>query len=214
MPESLAHRIAIAGHAILWSLFLLMSTAAWAQGVAGSSVDIAVNAGTSNISGNDTGYHPEYGTSLGYNFTPHLGIFAEYNYLSLGSYQVAASSSYANFSLSGNYQWVGGSARYTPFHAARIVPYIAGGGGYARAAAAASIIGQNASASATNGSNGEYVSAGGGISVFAGRNWGIRPEVRWDRQFYGNVNNSTLTVTDVRGTLSLFYQWHRPYRYY
>ena len=213
MPELVTSRISPAGHAMLWSLLLLFCAAAMAQGVAARSVDVALNAGTSNLSGNDNGYHPEYGASLGYNFTAHLGAFAEYNYLSLGDYQVGPSSQYANFTTSGNYQWAGGSVRYTPFHPSQIVPYIVGGGGYAREAAAASIVGQNASANDVNGSNGEYVSGGVGITIFAGRNWGVRPEVRWDRQFYGN-NNTTFTITDVRGTLSLFYQWPRPYRYY
>ncbi|HEY0308782.1 MAG TPA: outer membrane beta-barrel protein [Acidobacteriaceae bacterium] len=216
MPEPFTSRISPFGHAGLWTVLFTISAAAWAQGVVGRSVDIAVNAGTNNLSANDSSYHPEYGASLGYNFSSHFAVLGEYNYLSLGVYRVPLTlTPNSTLKMSGNYQWAGGSVRYAPLHSSRIVPYVVGGGGCARESAAASVIGAGASATDTNGSNGVYVSAGGGVSLFGGRNWGVRPEVRWDRQFYGSGNdNFNIRISDVRGTLALFYQWPRPDRYY
>ena len=57
-------------------------------------------------------------------------------------------------------------------------------------------------------SDGYYVNFGGGASCYVGKNWGIRPEVRYERQHtvYGPANETlTANVVDLSG--SIFYQF-------
>jgi len=54
--------------------------------------------------------------------------------------------------------------------------------------------------------NGFYAAVGGGASLYLGKNWGIRPEFRWERQdltFAGLVSNTNV----VMGSASVFFQW-------
>jgi opacity protein-like surface antigen len=79
-----------------------------------------------------------------------------------------------------------------------ISPYVLAGGGYARTTASANLD----SASASNSVSGQYFGVGAGASIKAGKHWGLRPEVRWERQFYSAGGQN-----DVRGLVSLYYHF-------
>ncbi|MDR3737238.1 MAG: outer membrane beta-barrel protein [Acidobacteriaceae bacterium] len=167
-----------------------------AQSITPMSGDAAANIGFNNLTGIDNKKHVEFGFSGGINLNEYVAVLAEYNYLPQGSETVSG------MSVSGNYQLFGGAVRVAPVKSKRVVPYGVFGFGYARMGAAASFQGVNGSASV----NGDYVSFGGGASIYCGQNWGLRPEYRWDRQMYKYYGND-YHQNESRGTIALFYQW-------
>jgi hypothetical protein len=130
--------------------------------------------------------------SGGYNVTPYITVLGEYKFDPLDA-------------PSGNlFKWhsqlYGGAARFNFTPSKKIVPYVTVGvGGYRLTASKPGTI-QNV--------DGYYVNFGGGASVYLGKHWGIRPEVRYERQHcMYNPAHETLTanVADVSG--SFFYQF-------
>jgi hypothetical protein len=178
----------------LLSLFVLTSPMR-AQVLAGSG-EVAGNIGFNNLTGVDGKKHIEYGFSGAYNLSQYLAIVGEFNDLPQGS--VSSGGVTAN----GYYRLYGAAVRYSLLSSARAVPFIAAGGGGSSVGASASY--QGLHASATYG--GAYVSLGGGVSIYVDQHWGVRPEFRWDEQFYSASGSST-HQSDVRGLLSVFYQF-------
>ena len=135
-----------------------------------------------------------FGGSGSYNVIPAITVLGEYKYDPL-------------VSPTGNpFKWhsqLAGSAvrfNFTPSH--KIVPYGILGAGYDRITA--TIPGTYEYA------DGCYVNFGGGASVYCGKHWGIRPELRYERQHttYGAGGSNqiiTSNVADVSG--SFFYQF-------
>jgi hypothetical protein len=130
--------------------------------------------------------------SGGYNVTPSITVLGEYKFDPL----VAPSG--------GAWKWhsqqAGSAVRFNFTPSKKIVPYAIVGMGYDRLTATTSGIYQY--------SDGYYVNFGGGASCYVGKNWGIRPEVRYERQHtvYGPANETlTANVVDLSG--SIFYQF-------
>ena len=181
---------AISGLCIAAS-FLLISSTLQAQVLARSG-EVAGTVGYDY-----TNYYPPDGPtsthfcggSGGYNATPYISILGEYKYdpLSISGSPVTYYS-----------QLFGGAARFNFSPSKKIVPYTIVGVGDYRFTASES--GESVSF------NGYYVNFGGGASVYCGKHWGIRPEVRYERQqgtFMGGSIHAN--VADVSG--SIFYQW-------
>ncbi len=131
--------------------------------------------------------------SGGYNVTPYITALGEYKFDPLVA--VPGNTDKWHSQLSG------GAARFNFSPSKKIVPYAIVGVGYYRMTV--SVVGPPSAVQVTNG---YYVNFGGGASVYCGKNWGIRPEFRYERQHstYG-TQIITANVADVSG--SIFYQW-------
>jgi hypothetical protein len=131
-----------------------------------------------------------FGGSGGYNVTPYITALGEYKYDPL------------NYAMSGvtyHTQISGGAARFNFTPSKKIVPYAIVGAGYDRLTA-------SFSGEGTVFADGYYVNFGGGASVYCGKHWGVRPEVRYERQ-HVTYEGQTISanVADVSG--SFFYQF-------
>jgi hypothetical protein len=192
----------------LAAIFIMaLSVPVRAQGIAPLSGEVSANVGFNNVitgivkdyfNNDSTGINKEYvefGFSGGVNVTKQVAILGEFNYLPLAT----AASGYTG---SLDDQMYGGAVRYSPIKSNKFVPYVVVGGGLSRLSVSASAQGVTATVS----HNGNYVGVGGGISIYAGRNWGIRPEYRWNRQSqtYNGVNYAINAST---GTVAIFFQW-------
>ncbi len=180
-----------------FSAFSHAQAAATTQGgVAGGSVDLAGNVGWSNLEGADNNYHINYGGSGGYNISPWLTVLGEYQFLPMGS--VTDTSSGTAITAHASYDLYGGAARFNFSGSKRFVPYglVAMGGARLKGTGAAEGVSISAAI------NGYYVGFGGGTSVYLGRNWGVRPEVRYERQVFSvagtaSSQNAVLTSCGV-----------------
>jgi hypothetical protein len=162
--------------------FLFVSSTAQAQVLAHSG-DVAGSVGYINSSG--FGGHLSYGGSGGINLSERVALVGEYQYLSLGSVtpNVGISNSSTN-------QLGGVAVRVNFLTGKRIAPYVLGGFGFEH-------LGLKVTGSSTSIDNGYYDTFGGGASVFLGKNWGVRPEARYDYE---------LGVSNALGTTVYAYQ--------
>jgi len=186
---------------------MVLSAPARAQGITPLSGEISANVGFNNVisgivkdyfNNNSTGINEEYvqfGFSGGINLSKQIAVLGEFNYLPLAT----AATGYTG---SIDAQMYGGAVRYSPISSNRFVPYVVAGGGSTRLSVSDSYQGVKTSVS----HNRNYYGFGGGVSIYAGRNWGIRPEYRWNRQIqtYNSVN---YTINASTGSVAVFYQW-------
>lgn len=135
-----------------------------------------------------TNSHIEYGGTGGYNLSPNLTILGEYSYMPMGTY------SSVNFKT----QLFGGGVRLNMGNSSRTVPYVVATLGGNRFTGAASGVSVSA--------NGLYVGFGGGASIFFGKNWGVRPEFRYERQFL-TFSSLTSDTNVIVGSGSIFFQF-------
>jgi hypothetical protein len=173
-------------------LFLLVMLAPVRAQVLAHSGDVAGTVGydhTSFTPANGPTSTHFFGGSGGYNVTPYITGLFEYKYDPLN---------YSGGSITYHSQLFGGAVRFNLTPSKKIVPYAVVGGGDER------FTGSEGGVSVST--NGYYVNFGGGASCYMGRNWGVRPEVRYERQaFTWNDMNATGNVVDVSG--SFFYQF-------
>jgi len=189
---------AVAGLLFSTLFLLVMSAPACAQVLARSG-EVAGAIGYDHTSMTSNPSAPPYPTSYyfyggsgGYNVTPHVTVLGEYKFDPL----VAPTGN--------TYKWhsqlAGSAARINFTPSKKIVPYAIVGAGYDRLTATTT--------GTVEYSDGYYVNFGGGASVYCGKHWGIRPELRYERQHteYGPAHESiTSNVVDVSG--SFFYQF-------
>ena len=189
-------RNAVAG-LVLPTLFLVVMSSPVRAQVLARSAEVAGAIGydhssfTNNIGSafNPTSNH-FFGGSGGYNVTPYITALVEYKYDPL----IAPSGS--TFTV--HSQLSGAAARFNFTPSKKIVPYALVGAGYDRLNASDGPLVQIA--------DGYYVNFGGGASVYCGKHWGIRPEVRYERQHVTYFTETlTANVADVSG--SIFYQF-------
>jgi len=170
------------------AIFLLIVSAPARTQVLARSGEVAGTVGYDHTvyspSGGPTSTH-FFGASGGYNLTPQVTVLGEYKYDPL------------NFSEGGityHDQLFGGAARYNFLSSERIVPFAVAGVGSFRMTAS------EGSLSVSN--NGYYFNFGGGASIYLARNWGVRPEYRWERQHddltgmvaIGHVSNLSASI--------------------
>ena len=92
----------------------------------------------------------------------------------------------------------------------RVIPYVlVAGGGLSETA-----VGTSGGMKVTASQNGfgYYIGFGGGASIYAGPNWGIRPEFRYERQHFNSttIGGSPIAAYSqnyILGTVSVFYQF-------
>lgn len=177
----------------LLSAFLMIVSAARAQ-VAPHSGDVAFSAGYANI-GKGSNFaasdmnRSTVGGSGGYNLTQYIAVIGELNFFPLP--QVLGVNEHML-----NY---GGAVRFNLIPAGKVVPYGVVGGGGSRFTASES----GASASV----NGNYFGGGGGLSIYLGRNWGVRGEFR-DSRFGGfSIAGITASTNVFAATGGIFCQF-------
>jgi hypothetical protein len=172
--------------------FLVVSSAGYAQ-IADRSGDLAFDGGYSHISKgtdfNDTNINRyTVGVSGGANLTPSVALIGEFNYMSMPQVQSV------NIYMDG----YGAAVRFNVPTRGKAVPYGVFGGGGARLTA------YESGASVT--SNGSYFGGGGGVSLYLGRTWGIRPEFRYNRFDFSYSGISANTNT-IAATVGAFFQF-------
>jgi hypothetical protein len=141
-----------------------------------------------------------FGASGGARVTDNVRVFGEFSFLSLGSASVSVDG--LNASGSDRLYNFGGGVDYS-FGSSKIaVPYVLGvvGVGHERVSSSAS--GGGVSASFSLNGNDVYLGPGGGIRIYAGHNWGFKPEFRYER--YVNSGGSSNTAVF---TVGFFYQF-------
>ena len=157
------------------------------------SGDVDFNAGYSYI-GKGTDFNTTdinryaLGFSGGANLSQSITVLGEYNYFSMPQVQ----------GVSMNMQVYGGALRFNLAPNDKVVPYGVFGGGGAR------LTGSESGVSV--GSNGGYFGLGGGAAIYCGKNWGIRPEFRYNRFYYtfDGISGNTNVLTATAG---LFFQF-------
>jgi hypothetical protein len=183
-------------------MFLLAVSAACAQGVSSGSADISGNVGFSNLKGVDGNRHVNFGGTGLYNLNEITGVGFEYTYQDMGSLTQGGVTG------SEHLQLFGPVARIALAKSDRVVPFVAAAVGGASLHAVASA--QNVSVGASQ--NGFYFGFGGGATIYAGNNWGIRPEFRYERQHFNSTSIDGIAISsfgqnDAQGTVALFYQF-------
>jgi hypothetical protein len=199
-------RVRISVAFLLWLSMASLSRPGAAQGIAAGSFEVSGNGGITNLSGVDSKKgHGAFGFTGVYNLTRDVAVGAEYNYLMLGS--LSENGVTANENL----QMYGALARVTVFSNRFVAAYavLSGGGNRLHATASAGNVSDSAS------QTGGYFSAGGGVSIFLGHGFGIRPEYRYERQQFAatTVDGTPISgggQSDMRGTVALFYQFGAP----
>jgi hypothetical protein len=189
----------IVGRGFASALILAMSAAVWAQtavansdyGVKAGSGDAAFNIGWSNIPAkldpSDSNNHPNFGGSTGINLSNNLAVVGEYTYQPMSSLDGVAFHT----------QLFGGVARFS-VGGNRVVPYVVLGGGGARLTGSESSV--NVSA------NGGYFGGGGGAHIYLGRNWGIRPELRYSYMRL-SISGVSQSVNVAQFSTGFFFQF-------
>jgi hypothetical protein len=183
-------------------VFLLAVSAVHAQGISTGSGELAGNVGFSNLKGADNNRHVTFGGSALYNLTPVAGVGFEYHFAPMGSLTEGG------VTATGHMQLFGAVGRFSLIDSGRVIPYVlvAAGGNSLHAAASAG----NVTVSASQ--NGFYFGFGGGASIYAGNNWGIRPEFRYVREHFNSTSIQGISVdpfgqNDYQGSVALFYQF-------
>jgi len=184
--------------ALLIAFLATTTCAAFAQNAAGS-VEAAGTAGYAHFSGLSDS-HFILGASAFYNFNKTVAVGFEYTYASLGSENLGG------VNLSGHKQSFGGAGRFSMGKSRRVVPYFLAGFGGVTEKGTGSAGGFTESSSPS----GYYYAIGGGASLFASSQWGVRPEFRYERQqFDASTGTNAYGQNDVQVIVSAFYQFGR-----
>jgi hypothetical protein len=183
-------------------LLLASSSLALAQGIAPGSVDVAGTVGYAHVDGVTSKNHFTFGPAAVYNLNPEVAVGGEYSYTPLGSETLFGATG------SEHLQLFGPVARFSFTQSSRAVPYVVVAGGAVDEYAAVTYEGLKVAAS----QKGYYFAFGGGVSLFAGAGWGIRPEFRYARQHFNETNiDGTLFESfgqnDIQATVSIFRQF-------
>lgn len=179
-------------------IFLLAaSSLVLAQGTAAGSGEASGTFGYSRVDGVTSYNHFAFGGTGIYNLNQYIAVGFEYNYTPLGSETIMGATASAHL------QTYGGVVHFT-FCDSSVAPYALVGFGGIDAKAVASYEGLSASA----GQSGYYIAFGGGVNIFVGPRWGIRPEYRYERQqFLANSQFDSSGQNDSQALVSLFYQF-------
>lgn len=187
---------------VAMAFLLTASITVRAQGIAAGSSEVAGTFGYAHVDGVTSHNHSPIGGSAFYNINPNVAAGFEYNYTGLGSENIDGVTGTEHL------QTYGGAARFTFIKSGRALPYAVVGFGGVDEKAIASYEGVSASAS----QGGFYSAFGGGVTLFAGKRWGLRPEFRYERQHFDGTTINGYPVgafgqNDVQATVSIFYQF-------
>ena len=183
---------------------LTLSAPAIAQGPRARSGEVAGVFGWESLKGIDDKTHVLFGASGGFNASERVQVFGEYTYLPLGSMSIVV------VSAKGKAHLIGGGIRvHFGGASSRVNPFVVGAGGFSRATITINTPVSPISASGSGG----YFGGGGGVSLFLGRNWGVRPEARFERLQWSTLSMSSINFPGGEGAnvftvrASLFFQF-------
>ena len=185
-------------------VFLLaVSSPVWAQGIAAGSGEVTGNFGYAHVNGITSKNHVSFGSSVVYDLNQIVALGGEYNYQPLGSETI-----YPGITGTAHLQTYGGVARFSLTKSPSVVPYALAGFGGTDLSTAVSV--QNITFGVSQ--KGCYFASGGGATIFACPRWGIRPELRYERQQFNSTTIGVDSVgsfgqNDVQATVSVFYQF-------
>lgn len=179
-------------YSLLATIALFLGASAGRAQVLAHSGDVGFNAGWNNAGtlqsdGTISSTAYSYGGSAGYNASENIAVLGEFQFIPEGSYS----------GVTENTQLYGGLLRYS-FGTGNVAPYLLVGGGGSRGSLGAS--GESVSV------NGGYIGFGGGASIFLGKNWGIRPEVRYNDVFF-SAGGTTSSARMYQVTGGIFFQF-------
>ncbi len=172
----------------------LFTTVTWAEG----GIEVSASAGGVWY-GAGVGTHPVVGAGAAFGLSDHFHLLTEFDYTPLGSGSVSG----AGVSASGSASLFGfgGGVDYSFRDVeTKVRPYFTGVVGLDHSSANFST---NSAAtgpvSIAGSANSVYYGGGGGIRLFLGQKWGLKPEVRYQR--------SVDTGNGVLFTLGFFYHF-------
>ena len=195
-------RLTFQAPALLAGAFLLTSVT-WADGkmeLAGYGGGISIDQGG--------GTHAIIGGSVGAAIVDKLRVFGEFNYAPLGSASFAGDVEGVSVlaHVSQKLYNFGGGVEYGFGSSTRAVPYVLGAIGIGHSALTGTGTGSmgsvRASADISESSNALYFGGGGGIRLYAGQHWGIKPEFRYQRYQQSEGGGNTFVYT-----VGLFFQF-------
>ncbi len=178
----------------------IFSTITWAGGVevSGFGGGITLDGGV--------GTHAAYGGSAAYLLGDNVHLFGEFSYTTLASETVSSGTTTANAAV--NLASYGGGADYSfGSPSSKLRPYVLAALGVGHFYGNGSSGGTSVSLGITNDI---YAGIGGGIRLYLGKHWGLKPEVRYQR--YNSSQSSLLGATigssnSVQYTVGVFYQF-------
>ena len=180
------------------AFLLVLSSPALAQGIAAGSGEVAGTFGYAHVDGVTSYNHFPFGGSGIYNLNQVAAVGFEYSYTPLGSETIMGANASAHL------QTYGGVARISFSESSDVIPYTLVGFGGIDGKSVASFEG----ISASTGQKGYYYAFGGGVTIYVGPGWGIRPEYRYERQqFVANTRFDSFGQNDSQALVSLFYQF-------
>lgn len=192
---------ALAGLFLSALFFLSASPLAQAQLVA-HSTDLAGYIGNRNVLGPSGFDYPYYGGSVGYNVVPSFTVLGEYAFMPMGSKN----------GISESQQLYGGAVHYNLLNIGRVGSYFVLAFDGDR-----NTVTVNGVSSTVNGYD---VGFGGGWIFYVGHNWGLRPEIRADKQellsvpagvtypvYNGAEAPANVSTIYVSGIVNFFYQF-------
>jgi hypothetical protein len=150
--------------------------------------------------GGGGGTHAIFGGEAGVRVVQHLRLFGEFAVAPLASASLSGGG--VSASASDKLYDIGGGVDYSFGSSKRVVPYALLAVGVGHEVASGSASGGGISASVSISSNSVYLGFGGGVRLYAGNNWGVKPEFRFQRytDSGGSSNSGVFTV-------GLFYQF-------
>ena len=185
---------------IAWVVFLTISFPLSAQVLARSG-DVSGNVGFSNLTGVDNKKHVAFGGSGAYNLSDRIAVGFDFVYQMMGSVS-------SSISETENLKIFGPMVRASLTKSKSAVPYVLVAGGGLSMKASSTYQGVSVSASQSGG----YIGFGGGATLFASHNCGIRPEFRYERLQFSSKTVAGEQVAGYGqnyylGTISVFYQF-------
>jgi hypothetical protein len=147
------------------------------------------------------------GATVGGKIADTLRLFGEFGYSPLGSFSggvadIASGVSGLDVTAKARLYQVGGGMDLSLPGGSRATPYIVVATGWGRINVTGSARSGTQNVSVTLNSNALYLGVGGGVRLYAGRNWGVKPEFRYQRYAStdGNANSYQFTA-------GVFYQF-------
>jgi hypothetical protein len=141
----------------------------------------------------DAGSHVAVGGEGGVNVVDRLNLFGEVNFIPMGQNGVSAHT--VNFGGGAHINILPGTS------SSKVQPYALGVAGVGHSAESYSYSDPWLSYNASASSNSFYFGFGGGMRCYIGRNWGVRPEFRYQRYTQHGGANS------IAYTAGVFYQF-------
>lgn len=185
---------------VIFAAASVFTAVTWAAGV-----EVSGFGGALTMDGG-VGTHPTYGGSAAVLLGDNVHVFGEFSMSNLLSEQVSSGSMTATGTAKlANY---GGGVDYSfGSSSSRFRPYVLAGIGVGHFYATGSGGGTSVSLGLTNQF---YTAFGGGLRMYLGKQWGLKPEVRYQRYFSsessligGAVGGSNV----VQYTVGVFYQF-------